>query len=78
MLNASLGFGLKLRILEAGDERGIEAAFAALSQDKPDALLVATDPVSDVHRNKLVALVAAAAIPAIYQFRDFAEMRRRE
>jgi putative tryptophan/tyrosine transport system substrate-binding protein len=72
MLIAALGLGLKLRLLEASDEKGIEAAFAALSQDKPDALLVASDPIFDVHRDKLVALVAAAAIPAIYQFRDFA------
>ena len=72
MLTASLAFGLKLRLLEAGGEKGIEAAFAALSRDKPDALLVASDPIFDVHRDKLVALVAAAAIPAIYQFRDFA------
>jgi putative ABC transport system substrate-binding protein len=71
MLNSALALGLKLRLLEAGDEKGIEAAFAALSQDKPDALLVASDPIFDVHRDKLVALVAAAAIPAIYQFRDY-------
>jgi putative ABC transport system substrate-binding protein len=71
MLTAALALGLKLRFLEAGDEKGIEAAFATLSQDKPDALLIASDPIFDVHRDKLVALVAAAAIPAIYQFRDF-------
>jgi putative ABC transport system substrate-binding protein len=71
MLTSALALGLKLRLLEAGDEKGIEAAFAALSQDKPDALLVASDPIFDVHRDKLVALVAAAAIPAIYQFRDY-------
>ena len=72
MLTATLALGLKLRLLEAGDEKGIEAAFTALSQDRPDALLIASDPIFDVHRDKLVALVAAAAIPAIYQFRDFA------
>jgi putative ABC transport system substrate-binding protein len=72
MLTAALALGLKLRLLEASDEKGIEAAFAALSQSKPEAILVASDPVFDVHRDKLVALVAAAAIPAIYQFRDFA------
>jgi putative ABC transport system substrate-binding protein len=71
MLTAALALGIKLRFLEASDETGIEAAFASLSQDKPDALLVASDPIFDVHRDKLVALVAAAAIPAIYQFRDF-------
>ena len=32
----------------------------------------ASDPIFDVHRDKLVSLIAVAAIPAIYQFRDFA------
>jgi putative tryptophan/tyrosine transport system substrate-binding protein len=44
---------------------GSEKAFAALAQDKPAIRC------SDVQRDKLVAFVAAAAIPANYQFRDF-------
>jgi putative tryptophan/tyrosine transport system substrate-binding protein len=71
MRAAAQALGLSLRLLEASDEAGLEKAFAALRQDKPDALLIGSDPVFDVHRDKLVALVAAAAIPAIYQFRDF-------
>jgi putative ABC transport system substrate-binding protein len=71
MRAAAQSLGLKLRFLEAADEMGIEAAFAALAQEKPDALLVGSDPLFDVYRDKPVALVAAAAIPAIYQFRDF-------
>ena len=55
-------------------EKAIDSAFATFAQDKPDALLVGSDPVYDVHRDKMVALVAAAAVPAIYQFRDFAEV----
>ena len=58
-------------MFEASDEKGIERAFASLAQDKPDALLVGSDPIFDVHRDKLVALVAATAIPAVYSFRDF-------
>jgi len=72
MRAAAQVLGLNLRFLEATDEKGIERAFATLTQEKADALLVGSDPVFDVHRDKLVALVAAAAIPAIYQFRDFA------
>jgi putative ABC transport system substrate-binding protein len=69
---AARALSLKLRILEAGDGKAIESAFATLAQDKPDALLVGSDPIFDVNRDKLVALVAAAGLPAIYQFRDFA------
>jgi putative ABC transport system substrate-binding protein len=71
MRAAAQSLGLNLRILEAGDERAIESAFATLAQDKADALVVGSDPLFSVHRDRLVTLVAAAAIPAIYQFRDF-------
>jgi putative ABC transport system substrate-binding protein len=72
MRAAAQALGLELRLLEASDENTMESAFATIAEIKPDALLVGSDPVFDVHRDKLVTLVAASAIPAIYQFRDFA------
>jgi putative ABC transport system substrate-binding protein len=72
MRDAAQALGLKLRLLEASDDKGIDNAFAALARDKVDAFLLGSDPVFDVYRDKLVALVATAAILAIYQFRDFA------
>jgi putative tryptophan/tyrosine transport system substrate-binding protein len=72
MRAAAQSLGPNLRILEAGDEKAIESAFATLARDKVDALLVGSDPIFSVNRDKLVALVAAAGLPAIYQFRDFA------
>jgi putative ABC transport system substrate-binding protein len=70
MLNAALSLGLKLRLLEASDEKAIEGVFALIGATKFDALMIGSDPVFDVHRDKLIALVAAAGIPAIWQFRD--------
>src|SRR6201996_908463 len=40
LLEAVRPLGLKLRILEARDEKGIDGAFAALSAEKADALMV--------------------------------------
>jgi putative ABC transport system substrate-binding protein len=71
MRSVAQEMGLKLRIIEASDEKGIESAFARLAQDKADALLVGSDPIFLVHREKLIALVAAAAMPTIYQYSDF-------
>jgi putative ABC transport system substrate-binding protein len=71
MHGVAQSLGLKLRFLEASNEHGLDAAFASLAQEKADALLVGSDPIFDVHRDKLVGLVAAAKIPAIYQFRDY-------
>jgi putative ABC transport system substrate-binding protein len=72
MRRAAQSLGLDLRIMEAGDEKAIESAFVMLAQNKVDALLVGSDPIFDVHRDKLVALVAEAAFP---RSTSFATMR---
>jgi putative ABC transport system substrate-binding protein len=71
MQAAAQTLNLKLRLLEASDGPGIENAFATLARDKAEALLVGSDPVFDVHRDRIIALVTAAGLPAVYQFRDF-------
>jgi putative tryptophan/tyrosine transport system substrate-binding protein len=71
MRTAAQGLGLNLRVLEARNEKEIESAFATPASDHADGLMVGSDPIYDVHRDKIVALVAANSIPAIYQFRDF-------
>src|SRR6202165_2219575 len=72
MSAAAQSLGLKLHLLEASNLEEIQRAFTTLAQVKADALLVGSDPIFDEHRDKLVAMVAAAAIPAIFQFRDYA------
>jgi putative tryptophan/tyrosine transport system substrate-binding protein len=64
--------GIKLSTLSAPDESAIEAAFAKLSMQRVDAVLLGSDPVFDVHRDKVVKLAAALGRPVIYQFRDYA------
>jgi putative tryptophan/tyrosine transport system substrate-binding protein len=63
---------LDLRLLEARSENEIDTVFATLANDRVDALLVGSDPIFDVNRDKIIALVMANKLPAIYQFRDFA------
>jgi putative ABC transport system substrate-binding protein len=64
--------GVRLHILKARTESEIDAAFATLVQLHAQALLVGTDPFFFSRREQLVALAARQAIPAIYEFRDFA------
>jgi putative ABC transport system substrate-binding protein len=72
MSAAARSLGVKIHLLEASNLEEIQRAFATLPQLKADALLVGSDPIFDVHRDQLVAMAAAAAIPAIFQFRDYA------
>jgi putative tryptophan/tyrosine transport system substrate-binding protein len=65
--------GMQLRILKAGTESEIDAAFANLVELQTGALLVGTDPFFSSRRDQLVALAARHAVPAIYEWREFAE-----
>jgi ABC-type uncharacterized transport system substrate-binding protein len=69
---ASRSLGQQMNLLTASTEGDIDIAFAALLQQQARALLVAGDPFLDNQRDKLVALAARHAIPAIYQWREFA------
>jgi putative ABC transport system substrate-binding protein len=63
---AAEGRSMQLRVLKAGSEAGIEAAFATLDQLPADALIVGADGLFTLQREQIVALAARHAIPAIY------------
>ena len=65
--------GRQLLILKAGTESEIDAAFAALVSSQAGALLVGADPFLSGRREQLVTLASRHAVPAIYQYREFAE-----
>jgi putative ABC transport system substrate-binding protein len=69
---AAQKLGQRLVVLSGGSDEGIDAAFASLAQQHVKALLIGADPFFDPRRNRLIALVAQQAIPAIYQFRGYA------
>jgi putative tryptophan/tyrosine transport system substrate-binding protein len=64
--------GVQFHILKASSESEIDAAFAALVQRPADALLVFSDPFFFNRRAQIVALAARHAVPAIYEFREYA------
>jgi putative ABC transport system substrate-binding protein len=70
---AARTLGLQLHVLNAGSEREIETAFATLTQIRAGALAVASDPFLFARRQQLIALAARHAVPAIYEWREFAE-----
>ena len=65
--------GVQLLFLMAGSEHEIEIAFAAMNQQRAEALVVVTSPFF-VTRAKLIASLAGRyRVPAIYARREFAE-----
>jgi len=63
--------GQQILILSASNDSDLDSAFAALVQQKAEALLVQGDPLFNARPDKIVALAARYAIPAIYQWRNF-------
>jgi putative tryptophan/tyrosine transport system substrate-binding protein len=49
-----------------------DAAFATLVQLQAGGLVVGTDPFFNTRREQFVALAARYAVPAIYEWREFA------
>ena len=64
---------MQLVVVRANVESDFDAAFATLVQQRAGALLVCASPFFNARRQQLVVLAARHALPAIYEWRDFAE-----
>jgi len=66
--------GLQIQVLNASNSREVDATFATLASERPDALLVGSTAFLADRRVQLAQLAARHAVPAIYVDRQFAEV----
>jgi putative ABC transport system substrate-binding protein len=64
--------GRQILVFHAVDAEAIDTTFAALRERRVGALAVLADPFFTSRREQLVALAARYAMPAMYQWREFA------
>ena len=64
--------GVEVRVLHAGSDVEIAAAFATLASEPPGGLVVNADPFLFIRRAEITELAARHAVPAIYYDREFA------
>jgi putative ABC transport system substrate-binding protein len=69
---AAVSLGVQLVIVRANVENDFDAAFSTLVQQRATALLVCSSPFFNIRREQLVVLAARHALPAIYEWREFA------
>jgi putative ABC transport system substrate-binding protein len=69
---AATTLGLQFNVLRANSQDGLDAAFLTVARQGTDALVVSADPFFLNQRERLVALAARHAVPAIYIVREFA------
>ncbi len=65
--------GLQIQFYDASTSNEIDAAYATLVRERPDALFVAPDTLFTSRRVQLIALAARHALPAAYSVREFVE-----
>jgi putative ABC transport system substrate-binding protein len=71
---AARAMGLQVQVLNASSSREIDAAFATLASERPDAILVGTDTFLIDRRVQLALQAMLHKPPATYPVRDFAEV----
>jgi len=69
---AARKLNFQVHVFRASADRDIDSAFETIAREGIQALAVGADPFFNTRREKLVALAARQAVPAIYQFREFA------
>jgi putative ABC transport system substrate-binding protein len=66
---AARALGLQIQVLKASTSAEINAAFAVMARERPDALFVGSGPFFSTRRVQLVNLASRHAIPATYSNR---------
>ena len=62
---------ISIKHFNASTPAEIDAAFAAITAQRPDGLLCGSDPFFVIRREQIIAHVAHLKIPAVYPFREF-------
>jgi putative ABC transport system substrate-binding protein len=71
--NAAQSLQLQLQPVEFRDADQLEAVLASIARQRADALLVLDDPVTFVHRRRLIDFAGSHRLPAAYSFRIYVQ-----
>ena len=70
---AAGAMGLHIQVLNASNGREIDAAFANLVRERPQAVFVGPDPAFNNRRKQFVLQAMRHSLPAAYASREYAE-----
>jgi putative tryptophan/tyrosine transport system substrate-binding protein len=60
--------GIRVQALGVREPDEFEAAFAAMTADRPDAILMVSDSLTTLNRKRVLDFALAHRVPAIYEF----------
>lgn len=70
---AAQSLGAQLQVLEASNPDQLDTAFAAMTRERAEALLVLTDSMFVGQRRRVADLAARSMLPALYSQREFVD-----
>ncbi len=70
---AARALGLSLQPLEVQAVKELEGAFSAMTDDRAEALVILTDPLTFIHRKRIAELAAKARLPVMCELREFVD-----
>jgi putative ABC transport system substrate-binding protein len=70
---AARAVGLQVQVLNADTSQEIDAAFATIVRERPDALFVGPGPFFTARRVQIALLAAIHRVPAMYPGRQYVE-----
>jgi putative tryptophan/tyrosine transport system substrate-binding protein len=68
---AASALGIDIHLLNASTEHELDEAFAALAKLRAGGLIVPNEPFLDSQRDRITALAARNAVPALYNLREY-------
>jgi putative tryptophan/tyrosine transport system substrate-binding protein len=71
---AGYALGRNLIVVTANTEHELEPAYTTMAERRAGGLIVTADPFFNARRAQIVSLTARHSIPAIYEWREFAEL----
>jgi putative tryptophan/tyrosine transport system substrate-binding protein len=69
---AARTLGVQLHVVSATRDNEIDHAFASLAERRVDGLVIGSDPFFSSRSERLASLALRYALPAVYQWREFA------
>ncbi len=72
MQAAASRLGLSLLVVQASTDRDLDAAFATMARQRAEGIVISPDPLFVQQSARLAALALSQAIPAMFQYREFA------
>jgi putative tryptophan/tyrosine transport system substrate-binding protein len=68
---AASALGIDIHLLNASTEHELDEAFASLAKLRAGGLIVPNEPYLDSQRDRITALAARYAVPALYNLREY-------